>query len=284
MSLVRVHNFSISLDGFGTGEPSEPRRTVRPRRRTAARMDVRHPVVARARRARWRRRRRRRLRPAARSGDRRRDHGRREVRLPRMARGPGVEGLVGSQPAVPHTGLRPHPSPAPVDRDGGRHDVPLPRRLARRGARDGPRGRGRPGRAHRWRRHRDPRLPCCRARRPHAHRGRPDPARPRRAALGRTGGPREGLRGRGHLLAQRSHARDVHPCGCLTAHDAVVEVLLSAWRARAAWRCRTVAASRARCRASSPVPPRACRTSRAGPSWVLGGPRRSTSRSPWRRA
>ena len=33
------------------------------------------------------------------------------------------------------------------------------------------------------------------------------------AALGRTGGPREGLRDRGHLLAQRSHARDVHPCG-----------------------------------------------------------------------
>jgi dihydrofolate reductase len=30
-----------------------------------------------------------------------------------------VKGRVGSQPAVPHTGLRPHPSPAPVDRDGG---------------------------------------------------------------------------------------------------------------------------------------------------------------------
>ncbi len=61
----------------------------------------------------------------------------------------------------------------------------------------------------------DPRLPCCRARRPHAHRGGPDPARPRRTPLGRTGGPREGLPGRGHLLAQRSHACDVHPCGCL---------------------------------------------------------------------
>ena len=41
-------------------------------------------------------------------------------------------------------------------------------------------------------------------------------ARPGRAALGRTGRPREGLRGRGHLLAQRSHACDVHPCGYLT--------------------------------------------------------------------
>jgi hypothetical protein len=42
---------------------------------------------------------------------------------------------------------------------------------------NGPRGRGRPGRTPRRRPHRDPRLPCCRARRPHAHRGRPDPAR-----------------------------------------------------------------------------------------------------------
>jgi dihydrofolate reductase len=30
-----------------------------------------------------------------------------------------LEGLVGSQPAVPHAGLRPHPSPPPADRDGG---------------------------------------------------------------------------------------------------------------------------------------------------------------------
>ena len=59
---------------------------------------------------------------------------------------------------------------------------------------------------------RGPRLPCCRAHRPHAHRGGPDPARPRRTPLGRTGGHREGLSGRGHLLAQRSHACDVHSC------------------------------------------------------------------------
>ena len=94
-------------------------------------------------------------------------------------------------------------------------DLPLPRRLACRGARDGPQGRGRPGRPHRRGSHRDPRLPCRRARRPPAYRGGPDPARPRRTPLGRTGRPREGLRGRGHLLAQRSHACDVHPCGWL---------------------------------------------------------------------
>src|SRR6266542_3380799 len=193
---------------------SEPRRTVRPRRRKTARMDVHDPVVARdGRRARRHPRPRRRLRAAARARDRRRDHGCREVRLPRMARGPGVEGVVGSRPAVPHTGLRPHPSPAPVDRDGGRHDVPLPRRVARRGARDRSGGRGRAGRAPRWRRHRDPRLPRCGACRPHAHRGGPDFARPRRAPVGGAGGPREGLSGRGRLLAQRSDACDVHACG-----------------------------------------------------------------------
>ena len=110
---------------------------------------------------------------------------------------PEWKGCVGSQPAVPHADLRPHPSPAPVDRDGGRHDVPLHRRFAGRGARDGPRGCGRPGRTHRRRSHHDPRLPCCRAHRPHARRGGPDPARPRRPPLGRAGGPREGLRDRG---------------------------------------------------------------------------------------
>ncbi|HEX6758903.1 MAG TPA: VOC family protein [Propionibacteriaceae bacterium] len=36
---------------------------------------------------------------------------------------------------------------------------------------------------------------------------------PRRPALGWTGGPREGLPDRTHLLAQRSHACDLHPRG-----------------------------------------------------------------------
>ena len=131
---------------------TEPRRPVRPRRRAAARVDVRHQVVARdGRPARRHRRHRRHLLAAVRYRDRRRDHGCRQVRPARMARGPGVEGLVGSEPAVPHADLRPHPPPAPADRDGGRHDLPLPQRAAGRGARDGPRGRGRPGRAHRRR-------------------------------------------------------------------------------------------------------------------------------------
>ena len=69
MSLARVHNFSISLDGFATGEGQDARCTVRPRRRTAAPMDVRHPVLARdGRQARRQRRHRRRLLAAVRPG------------------------------------------------------------------------------------------------------------------------------------------------------------------------------------------------------------------------
>ena len=64
-------------------------------------------------------------------------------------------------------------------------------------------------------RHDDPRVPRRRAHRPHAHHGGPDPARPGRPPVGRTGGPREGLRDRGDVLAQRRDARDVHPGGRL---------------------------------------------------------------------
>ena len=96
MSLTRVQHFSISLDGFGTGEGQS--------------LDA----------------------PFGHAGERLHEW------MAGMARGPRVEGLVGCQPAVLHTDLRPHPSPAPVDRDGGRHDVSLHRRLACRDTRDGP--------------------------------------------------------------------------------------------------------------------------------------------------
>ena len=58
----------------------------------------------------------------------------------------------------------------------------------------------------------DPRVRRRTAHRPHARRGGPDPAGPGRTPLGRTGGPREGLRDRGHLVAQRRDACDVHAC------------------------------------------------------------------------
>ena len=44
MSRVRVHNFSISLDGFATGEGQAARRAVRSRRPSAPRVDVRDPI------------------------------------------------------------------------------------------------------------------------------------------------------------------------------------------------------------------------------------------------
>ena len=42
---------------------------------------------------------------------------------------PDWKGWWGPNPPF-HSPVFPHPSPAPVDRDGGRHDVPLPRRVA----------------------------------------------------------------------------------------------------------------------------------------------------------
>src|SRR3954451_18561422 len=53
---------------------------------------------------------------------------------------PEWKGAWGPNPPFHTAGLRPPPPPAPVDRDGGRHDVPLHRRFACRDARDGPRG------------------------------------------------------------------------------------------------------------------------------------------------
>ena len=51
MSLARVQNFSISLDGFGTGEGQSRDAHFGHAGEQAARMDVRHPVVERGRRA-----------------------------------------------------------------------------------------------------------------------------------------------------------------------------------------------------------------------------------------
>ena len=56
----------------------------------------------------------------------------------------------------------------------------------------------------------DPRVPRSRAHRSHGHRGGADRARPRGSAMGRARGDREGLRGGGHVLAQWSDTRHVH--------------------------------------------------------------------------
>ena len=164
--------------------------------------------------ARRERRRRRRLRPAARSGNRRGSS------VPgsggtRDGRDPEWKGTWGPDPR-----FAPRSSSSPItrarrSRSRSGHDVPLHHAFRpphSRRAREPPAARtfsigGGPVRASR--------LPCGQAHRPHAHRGHADPARPRRTPLGRTGAPRKGLRRRGHLLAQRRHALDVHPCACL---------------------------------------------------------------------
>src|SRR5262249_58740716 len=82
-------------------------------------------------------------RGVVRRGGGRGDGGGGEVGPPGGAGGPGGGGGGGPSPAVPHADLHPHSPPAPADRDGGRHDVPLHRHFACRGARDCPRGCGR---------------------------------------------------------------------------------------------------------------------------------------------
>ena len=72
---------------------------------------------------------------------------------------PDVARLVGRGPAVPRARLRAHPPPARVDRDAGRHDVPLRHRRHRVRARAGARRRGRPRRLDRRRREHGPAVP-----------------------------------------------------------------------------------------------------------------------------
>ena len=81
--------------------------------------------------------------------------------------------------------------------------------------------------------HDDPRVPGCAAHRPHARHGGPDRARPGRTPLGWAGGPREGLSGRGDLLTDGRHACDVHPYGVSEArrwHSSRTPSSSSWWR------------------------------------------------------
>ena len=133
MSQVRVHNFSISLDGFGTGDgitfdapfghagerlhewmfPTRFWRSMVGEPGGTAGVD--HSFAVRSGR-----------------GIGAEIMGRGKFG-PHTARGPTSApptsgALVGAEPAVPHAGVRAHAPPAPVDRDGGRHRVPLRRR------------------------------------------------------------------------------------------------------------------------------------------------------------
>ena len=118
MSLARVQFFSISLTASA---PAKVRAlsTVRPCRRSPARVAVRHPVVARiGRRARRQRRHRRRRRAAARSGNRRQIMGARKFGPPGWHEDPdGRAGGVRSRRSTPRSSSR--PITRAVDRYGG---------------------------------------------------------------------------------------------------------------------------------------------------------------------
>ena len=102
---------------------------------------------------------------------------------------------------------RPRP---PIEMEGGTTFHFLAR-LAGRGPRRRAGGSGRPGRAHRWRPDRGPRLHRGGARRPRPPRPGADRARPRGAAVGRPRSARGGLRRRGGLDTQRRHPPHLHP-------------------------------------------------------------------------
>ena len=129
MSRARVHNFSISLDGFATGEGQA---ADTPFGHAGHRL---HEWMFATRFV------SRRLFETDVAGTvgvdnafaERHEHGigaeimgAEQVRSPGLAGRPGVERMVGREPAVSHPDVRPDPSPAPADGDGGRHDVPLP--------------------------------------------------------------------------------------------------------------------------------------------------------------
>ena len=145
MSQVRVHNFAISLDGFGTGDGLTLEAPFgHAGERLHEWMFTTRFWHAMRRRGRWQHGHRPRLRRAARARHRRRDHGPWQVRpaaggaVDRRRHRRGVARLVGAEPAVPHAGVRAHPPPAPADRDGGRHHLPLRRRQPAGGARRWP--------------------------------------------------------------------------------------------------------------------------------------------------
>ena len=118
MSLVRVQNFSISLDGFGTGEgQSHDAHFGHAGDRLHEWMFATgcgSPAAAAASTT---------PSPAARATDRRRDHGCRKVRPPRMARGPGkAAGTARGVPTRRSTGpvfVLTHHTRPPIEMAGG---------------------------------------------------------------------------------------------------------------------------------------------------------------------
>ena len=124
---------------------------------------------------------------------------------------PTLIGTVGGPTRRSTPAVRAHAPPAPADRDGGRHRVPLSRRQPAGGARPRPGGRlatstcasgGGPTVVRDFlaaeASTRSPRRPGA------------DPARPRRSPVGRPRGRRGALRHRGGLGAERCHPPHLH--------------------------------------------------------------------------
>ena len=213
MSLVRVHNFSVSLDGFsaGAGQSLEAPFGHAGDRLVRWFMGTRsfHAMHGPARRE-------RRIDDAFASnwgpGIGAEIMGRNKFG---PQRGPWTDeewkGWWGEEPPfhTPVFVLTHHVRPS-IEMKGGTtfHFIDA---SPAAGARGGQGGRGRPRRPHRRRPGHRPPVPRRRPDRPPAHRDRADPPRPRRVPLGRPGGPGGALRHRVGELAQRRHPRHVHP-------------------------------------------------------------------------
>ena len=212
MSQVRVHNFSISLDGFGTGEGMTFEAPFghaghRLHEWMFATRFGRREILGES------------------DGTEGIDHvmadqfgpgigaeimGAGKFGPPGWQDDPEMARVVGRQPTVPHADVRPDPQSAPVAGDGRWYDVPFPERRASGCTRSGARRSRGSGCPH-WRGpDHDARVHRRRARRPPSRRAGSDPARPRRSALGRTGGVGAALRPGGSLVTQRRHPPDLH--------------------------------------------------------------------------
>ena len=182
VSRARVHNLAISLDGFATGEPQTARDAVRPRGRAAARMDVRHPLLGR--RSGSRRRRRRRSPQRNSLGIGAEIMGANKFGPPGWQDDADWKGWWGPNPPFhsPTFVLTHRPRP-PIEMEGGTtfHFLDATPAEALAAAQ---RGRRRPGRADRRRRHGRARLHRRRAGRPRAPGAGADRARARRPASG----------------------------------------------------------------------------------------------------
>ena len=137
MSKLRVHSFTISLDGYGAGPDQSLENPLGVGGEGAARMGVRHPHFP------SRCSDRRAARPASTTSSQRAAS---TTSAPgswaatcsgpirgRLA-GRCLEGMVGRRSAVSLPGVRAHPSSARPDRHGGRHHLPLRHRRHPRGA------------------------------------------------------------------------------------------------------------------------------------------------------